>query len=70
MSKRQKDESECCQENCTIKAVYMVMWPGQPSKMCAPHAQSAQRINEAMGGLPMPIIPLGEVVDVASVVKP
>ena len=41
---------ECCQDNCSTKAIYEVFWPGQrPKLMCEPHMRQAKGIAGTLG---------------------
>jgi len=57
--KQPKLTTEKCQSaECGNVAVVLVMWPGQPTKMCAECMQKAQRVNSFIGGPPLPIMPI------------
>ena len=61
MSKKiaKKISVEKCQSaDCGEPAVLLVMWPGQPTRMCIECSKAAMRVNEAIGGTPLPLIPL------------
>ena len=53
------DGTPCGSVKCKNMAAVVVMWPGQPTPMCPECMKRAQYVNNAMGGVPLPIIPLG-----------
>lgn len=49
---------KCGSSSCSNPAVVTVMWPGQPTPMCLPCMDRAIKVNNAMDGLPLAVIPL------------
>ena len=54
------DRIPCGTSSCESLAVCEVFWPGQPLYMCKPCAERALAVNQAMGGVDLPIRPLPE----------
>ena len=49
MSAPMKGPNACDTTSCADAAVFVVPWPGQDKKMCAPCAVRAHNIGAAMG---------------------